>query len=116
MVNVYKFIDAEMHDIQANLKPAIKEEILEFCDTVSDAFDKLSTMAALYVDMCEFLKHLSEMKPRCGCEGAHFCPDDNLHYPPTLCAYHNSRLANRERTYQDWLKAEELDADDDLPF
>lgn len=97
-------LDAEMLEIKADLKPAIKEEILEFCDTVFDAFDKLSTMSALYVDMSKLLELVCEIKPICDCKDPYYNHKNAHHVPPNLCVYHNSRLANRERAYQDWVK------------
>lgn len=99
-----KFLDAEMLKIKADLKPQVKEEILEFCDTIFDAFDKLGAMSALYVDMSKLVELVCEIQPICGCESPYYIYENDWHVPPNLCVYHNSRLANRERAYQDWVK------------
>ena len=106
-MKTYEF-DAEMRKIQANLKPQVKGEILEFCDTVFDAFDKLNAMSALYVDMSGLLEFVCEIKPACDCEGAHFCPDDNLHYPPHLCAYHQRQEDKERKEFMDASEAKEV--------
>ena len=99
-----KFLDAEMLKIKADLTPEAKEELLEFCDTVFDAFDKLNAMSRSYVDMSKLLELVCEIKPVCDCEGPYYHHKNEWHCPPNLCVYHNSRLANRKRAYQDWVK------------
>ncbi len=99
-----KFLNAEMLEIKADLKPEDKEEILEFCDTIFDAFDKLGATSALYVDMFNLVTLVCEIQPICDCESPYYNHEHECHIAPNLCVYHNSRLANRERAYQDWVK------------
>jgi len=110
-------LDAEMLKIKAGLTPETKVAVTDFIKAVNKEFDKLTVMAALYIDMAGFMELAGDLNPEhiCDCEASHYCPDDNVTYPAHLCKHHQ-QLENLQENAALYGNLFGDDFDDELPF